>query len=182
MPPPLNSRRRQDILFVCGTDRSVNAAVIISELTHRKSDWTACFAERGKSDLKIAAHLQLARFEVSSFDAAGIAPAIRSADIAILEGLPCALSDIVPTTWQAECDLIGEILAETIEDAFSQIRVHFLKHWHGNTAKRAECVRVFFEGQDVTPEFRAHEERTRLRYPPMNTQVANPGSRDNYHM
>ncbi|TLX16706.1 hypothetical protein [Rhizobium sp. MHM7A] len=182
MSPFPNIRRRQDILFVCGADRSLNAATIMAELTQRKSGWIACFAEVGKPDLNIAAQLQLARFEVSFSDAAQIAPVIRSADIAILEGLPCALSDIVSTTWQAKCDLIGEILTETIEDAFSQIRIHFLKHWYGDTAKRAERVRVFFEGQDVTAEFRAHEERTRLRYPPMNTQVANPGSRDNYHM
>lgn len=177
-----NICRRQDILFVCGVNRSLNAATIIAELTQRKSDWITCFAEVGKPGLNIAAQLQLARFEVSSSGAAQVAPAIRNADIAILEGLPCVLSDIVSTTWQAECDLIGEIVTETIEDAFSQIRIHFLKHWYGDTAKRAERVRVFFEGQDVTAEFRTHEERTRLRYPPMSTQVANPGSRDDYHM
>jgi hypothetical protein len=182
MSPFPTIRRRQDILFVCGANRPLNAATILSELTQRKSDWIVCFAEVGKPDLNIAAKLHLARFEVGSSDARQIGPAIRSADISIIEGLPCALSDLVSTTWQADCDLIGEITTKTIEDAFSQIRVHFLKYWYGDTAKRAERVRVFFEGRDVTTEFRAHEERTRLRYPSMNTQVANPGSRDNYQM
>jgi hypothetical protein len=177
-----DTRRPQDILFVCGIDRAENSAAIVSELKKRKSDWIACFAETGNPSLNVAGELQLARFEVDSAGAANFASAVRNAEIAVLEGLPCALSEIVATTWQANCDLIGEIVAATIDDAFRQVRVHFLKHGFGDTASRAERVRVIFDGRDVTAEFRAFEERTRLRYPPMNTHVANPGSRDNYHM
>ncbi len=174
--------RRQDILFVCGLNRAGNSAVIVSELKKRKSDWVSCFAESGKPGLKVAEELQLARFEVEPSRPLYFAASIRNAEIAVIEGLPCALSDVVETTWQANCDLVAEILVTTIEDAFRQIRVHFLKHGFGDTARRAERVRVIFDSRDVTAEFRDFESRTRLRYPPMNTTVANPGTRDNYQM
>jgi hypothetical protein len=177
----LNNCYRQDILFVCGMNRVVNAETIIADIANRQlmqQRKVVCFAESGKPRLDVNERLLATRLEAN----ASTTVFVRNCDIAIFEGLPCVLSHVVPTIWRAKCDVVGEILSETIEDAFSQIRIHFLKHWYGDTAKRAERIRVFFDGHDVTTEFRAHEDRTRLRYSPMNTEVANPGSRDNYYM
>jgi hypothetical protein len=187
MPKPSSARRNQDILFVCGADRETNRLAIISEIK-RRPDWhtakTLSFYERNQKPLGLDKEVNASMFEVDKslqphYKAAW---AINSADIAILEHLPGTLSEFVPATWRANCDLVCEIVTDDLETAFRQVRVHFLKHGYGETARRAEHVRVLFNGSDATEEFKKHEERTRLRYPPMNNMIANPGTRDDYQM
>lgn len=187
MNSPHNIRTSQDILFVCGCDREVNSKVIISDIELRpvsRTGKTVTFIENDRLRLALAPKIVITGFTIrQNLDSSYIVGSeMRDANIAIIEHLPGILSEFVATTWRADCDVVCEIITGSIEDAFRQVRIHFLKHHFGETAQRAKSVRVFFEGNDVTEKFRDHEEKTRLKYPSMNKKVTNPSTRDNCRM